>query len=325
MNETVEFLARHDYWLLIGAILGRQACLPIPANLLLVAAGALARSGRMTFSGTVAVSVLAFLFADFAWYEAGRRLGDRILHFVCGISREPGSCVQKAARVFSKHGVRTLLFSKFVIGFDAVAAPLAGRARVSPFQFLVFDGLGAAFWTATYAALGYAFRNQLDLVATHITRMGAFLTAFIAAVFCCYLVRRFVRWHRFVREFRLARITPQQLSDKLNAGEDILLVDLQGGRNSATEHIGIPGAVRINPRSLEQYRDVKIPPSREVVLYCACPGESTSARVALALRRKGIDHVRPLAGGMKAWRERGFPVSSKVPILTAQVPTFPQG
>ena len=28
MNETVQFLARYDYWLLIGAVLGRQACLP---------------------------------------------------------------------------------------------------------------------------------------------------------------------------------------------------------------------------------------------------------------------------------------------------------
>jgi rhodanese-related sulfurtransferase len=78
--------------------------------------------------------------------------------------------------------------------------------------------------------------------------------------------------------------------------------------------MAIPGAVRINPRALEQYRNVKILPSREVVLYCACPGEFTSARVALALRDKGIEHVRPLAGGLKAWRDRGFPVTSDVRI-----------
>jgi hypothetical protein len=47
MNETIRFLAQYDYWLLLGAILGRQACLPIPANLVLVAAGALARSERV--------------------------------------------------------------------------------------------------------------------------------------------------------------------------------------------------------------------------------------------------------------------------------------
>ena len=59
------------------------------------------------------------------------------------------------------------------------------------------------FWSATYAALGYIFSNQLDRVAAHVAA-GA-------------------RWQRFVREFKLARITPEQLRGKLNAGEDILL------------------------------------------------------------------------------------------------------
>jgi membrane protein DedA with SNARE-associated domain/rhodanese-related sulfurtransferase len=321
MHETVQFLERHDYWVLVGAILGRQACLPIPANLLLVAAGALARSGRLTLSGIFAVSVLTFLCADLAWYEAGRRLGDRMLHFACGLSRNPGSCVHKANDAFSKRGVRTLLFSKFVVGLDAVAAPLAGKSRVSPVHFVTFDSVGAAFWTATYVALGYVFRDQLDVVATHIARMGTFMALAIAAGVCFYLVRRFVRWHRFVREFRLRRITPEQLSNKLNAGEDIMIVDLQGGRKSAAERMCIPGAVCIDPRALERSRDVRIFRFREIILYCGCPGEYTSARVALVLREKGIDRVRPLAGGLRAWRECGFPVTSTLSAPAALEPT----
>jgi rhodanese-related sulfurtransferase len=33
--------------------------------------------------------------------------------------------------------------------------------------------------------------------------------------------------------------------------------------------------------------------------------------VALILRRRGIERVRPLQGGLGGWRERGFPVESK--------------
>jgi len=317
MNETIQFLVQHGYWLLIGAVLGRQACLPIPANLVLVAAGALAHSGRLSLSGTVGVSVVTFLLADLAWYEAGRRLGDRILHFVCGLSRDPGPCVHKATAAFGRHGVRILLISKFVVGLDAVAAPLAGAARKSPIDFLVFDALGAMFWSATYTALGYIFGDQLDRVAAHVMRLGAFVVLAVAAGFGFHMFQKFARWQRFVRQFKLARITPEQLRAKLNAGEDILLVDLQGRLDYPTEPMAIPGAVRINPRKLEQYRDVEISPSREVVLYCACPGESTSARVALALRQKGIMHVRPLAGGLEGWRGRGFPVTSEVRISPA--------
>ena len=314
MNETVQFIAQHGYWLVFGAILGRQACLPIPANLFLVGAGALARSGKFSLSATLGLSVATFLLADMAWYEAGRRFGDRILHFLCGLSRDPESCVHKATAAFAIKGVRTLLVSKFVVGLDAVAAPLAGSARVSPLHFLFFDALGAMFWSGTYTALGYIFSNQLERVVAHLVQLGAFISLLVAAACVFYIVRKFAHWQRFFREFKLARITPEQLRDKLNRGEDLLLVDLQGRANYVAKPMAIPGAVRINPRRLEQYKDVWISPSQEVVLYCASPGEFTSARVALALRQKGVEHVRPLSGGLKAWRDRGFPVTAEIGI-----------
>jgi hypothetical protein len=39
MKPMVEFLSQHGYWVLFVSVLGRQACLPVPANLLLLAAG----------------------------------------------------------------------------------------------------------------------------------------------------------------------------------------------------------------------------------------------------------------------------------------------
>lgn len=312
MNDILQYLARHEGWLIIGAVLGRQACLPIPANLVLIAAGALAHAGHLSLPRIFFLSVMTFLLADLAWYDAGRRFGERMLHFVCGHSGNPESCAGRATAAFSKRGVRTLLISKFVIGLDALAAPLAGRYGVPVLKFMVFDGLGAALWTISYAALGYIFNTQLDRVATHVERLGTLMTIVILAGIGFFLMRRFVRWYRLVRQFNLARIAPEELREKLNANEDILLIDLQGRAGSTTERMAIPGAVRIDPRALEQYRDVEIPASREVVLYCATTGEFISARVALDLRRKGIENVRPLAGGIRAWRERGFPVTSDV-------------
>src|ERR1035438_2305910 len=168
MNETLKFLAKHGYWLLVLVVLGRQACLPIPANLFLVAAGALAHSGNLSLSGILCTSMSTFLVADLVWYETGRRTGDRVLHFVCGLSSDPETCAHKATSVFASHGVRTLLISKFIVGLDAVAAPMTGAARISLAQFVIFDGLGAALWSAAYTALGYTFSDQLDRVAVHL-------------------------------------------------------------------------------------------------------------------------------------------------------------
>jgi membrane protein DedA with SNARE-associated domain/rhodanese-related sulfurtransferase len=312
MNETVQFIARHGYWLLVLAVVGRQACLPIPTNLLLLAAGALAHSGALSLIGILGLTVSTFLLADLAWYEAGRRSGGRILHFVCGLTRDPEACVKKASDVPNSHRLRNLLFSKFIVGLDAVAAPAAGAAAIPRLNFLVFDAFGATLWTTCYALLGYLFSNQLDRVATHVMRMGEYTAIAVVMGFSFYILRRLIRWRRFVSQFTLARITPEELRHKLNVGEDVLIVDLQGRADHTAQPMAIPGAVRIDPRRLERFKDVWVSPSREVVLYCATPDEFTSARVALALRQKGVDHVHPLAGGLQGWLDQGFPVTAEV-------------
>ena len=311
MRETVQFLAHHGYWLLAGAVLGRQACLPVPANLLLVAAGALARIGELHLAPIVASAVLAFILADLAWYEAGRRWGERTLYLLSGFSGDPASVARRAKTVFARHGVRTLLISKFVLGVDAVAAPLTGASGTSPAKFVLFEAAGATLWSAFYAFLGYVFSDQLDLVAVHLARIGTILAVLGAVAVAIHFAKRVARWLRFVRQFALERISPEELYSRLNAGDDILLLDLQGHRGS-NGALAIPRAVRIDPRRLERYKDVAISPSRDVVLYCASPGEFTSARVALALRDRGIVRVRPLAGGLQGWRARGFPTTANV-------------
>jgi rhodanese-related sulfurtransferase len=55
-------------------------------------------------------------------------------------------------------------------------------------------------------------------------------------------------------------------------------------------------------------RHHEIPRDRDVVLYCACPNEVTSARMALLLKKNGISRVRPLVGGVAAWRARNYPL-----------------
>jgi len=41
--------------------------------------------------------------------------------------------------------------------------------------------------------------------------------------------------------------------------------------------------------------------------------------VALLLRRRGIERVRPLAGGYRGWRDRGYPLTALTPVSTGAV------
>ena len=63
-------------------------------------------------------------------------------------------------------------------------------------------------------------------------------------------------------------------------------------------------------------RQQEIPRDRDIILYCSCPNEVSSARAALLLHRRGILRVRPLLGGIDAWRERNYPTELKKPAVS---------
>ena len=219
---------------------------------------------------------------------------------------------------FNRHGAKVLVISKFIVGLDAVAAPMAGFSGTSPPRFLAFDAIGAILWCSAYVALGYAFRNQLDRIASYSVKTGTLVVLAGIAGFGVFIIFRLIRAYRFLRESRLAGITPDQLMNKLRAGENILILDLQGSAKWAQGVMAIPGAIRINPHQLERYKryqDADLATNREVVLYCSSPREFTSARIALTLRRRGFADVRPLAGGLQAWRKQCFPVTPDVEML----------
>ena len=60
---------------------------------------------------------------------------------------------------------------------------------------------------------------------------------------------------------------------------------------------------------------LEIPRDRDIVLYCTCPNEITSAREALRLRARGMRRVRPLEGGFAAWRACDLPVDFIGPLV----------
>ena len=60
----------------------------------------------------------------------------------------------------------------------------------------------------------------------------------------------------------------------------------------------------------------QFPKDREIIVYCSCPNEVSSARLALRLQRQGFARVRPLLGGIDAWRELHYPMEPRTEMVT---------
>jgi membrane protein DedA with SNARE-associated domain len=265
LEEAAEFLIRHGYVVLFGWVLLEQLGLPIPAAPLLIAAGALARAGKMNLLVALALPFVALILADLFWYFLGRYRGGRILKFLCRISLEPDSCVRRTENLFIRHGVRSLLVAKFIPGLNTAAPSLAGIFRMPVRRFLIFDGLGGFLWVVTVTSVGLILGEELERIAL---RWGGWLVGALAVGLAAYVLWKFIQRQRFLRRLRIARITPRELMDKLTARENISIVDLRQPMDIEAFPQMIPGALRIAMEEIEE-RHGEIPRDRDVVLYCS--------------------------------------------------------
>ncbi len=301
------------YPTILIAVFANQLCLPVPAVLFLMTAGALVASGGLNLGGVILAGVVGSLLADYAWFMLGRWQGYRVVRALCEFSMSGRHCSVRARGFFARRGLPSLMFAKFVPGLDGLMPPLAGAMNVRTVLFLFFDGVGAFFWSAGYCFVGYLFVDRLDIVAGALGRVSGILAIFLGGVLC-YLMWRAWELLRIMRQLRLRVVSPTLLCEKLQAGKKVAVLDLLDieGHEDTDTIPGIPGAARVSPIPLRNSTKVRVPPDVQMVLCCSSHNQITSARTALSLRRKGISNVWVLQGGLKAWRELGLPVTTEL-------------
>jgi membrane protein DedA with SNARE-associated domain/rhodanese-related sulfurtransferase len=305
MNGTFEFLSSYGYAALFACVLAEQLGLPLPAAPFLLAAGALARAGKLNLAVALLLAVAASLIADTVWYYLGKTRGMSVLRLLCKISLEPDACVRQTNAAYSKHGTRWLLFAKFIPGVSTVAPPMAGIYRVSLWRFIAGDGTGAALWAGLYLFGGWWFGGQIETVAAHVDRLGGWLGLSLLGVSVIYALFKLIERTRVHRSLRVARISPLELKQRMESGETITIVDLRNTFEWRERRI--PGSLTLTAKELDNF--VPAVPEAEMILYCSCPNEISSAAAAtVRLKRRGIKSIRPLEGGFPLWTELGFPV-----------------
>jgi rhodanese-related sulfurtransferase len=101
------------------------------------------------------------------------------------------------------------------------------------------------------------------------------------------------------------RLSPQELNAFLRQGEPVTLLDARQPEAWAQADRQLPGALRLEP---ERVADVLggIPQRQAIVVYCSCPEEGTSAKVAENLRQRNFSNVFVLYGGFHGWVRAGL-------------------
>jgi membrane protein DedA with SNARE-associated domain/rhodanese-related sulfurtransferase len=299
MPDLTLLLQQYGVLIVFAIVLIEQIGLPIPAFPILIVAGALSVTGGISGPLAWACALLACLLSDLFWFNAGRRHGNRILRLLCRISLSPDYCVRQTEDKFNRWGPKALIVSKFIPGFNTIAAPMSGAMGTGALKFLMFSSLGGLLWTGTGIALGAYFHASVDRVLALLGAMGATSLTVLGSLLLLFILFKYVERRRFRQANQVQRISMVELQALIDGGQRPVLVD---ARSKAARMLqaAIPGAL-LYGGGAPGPAIAAVDKDHPIVVYCSCPNDITAAQVATLLLALGYHKARPLGGGLDAW------------------------
>jgi membrane protein DedA with SNARE-associated domain/rhodanese-related sulfurtransferase len=320
MSNVSAVVAQSGAGLVFVATLAARLGAPVPAAPFLVVAGGLSAGGAISLMHVVLFATIASTLGDVAWYLAGRRYGYRILRLLCRVSMSPDSCVRQSESLIGKWGGSALIGAKFLPGLSVVAAPMTGALGMTARAFLGFEVLGSAIWALVFAYLGVLFSDDIQRLLDSIANLGLGAALVLLLAVIAYLAARYVRRQASLRDQSIPRISVGDLAGWLDAGEDVVIVDVRSSGAVDLDARRIPGAVPVELKRVRQWAE-DMPRERRIVLYCNCPNEASAARATRLLLEHGFLRASPLAGGLDEWVRTGHRIdhhAASAPAATAE-------
>jgi len=131
---------------------------PIAGEAVLLLAGSLVATQRLTLLSIILTAWAGALIGDTLVFRLGRQVGDRSLQRLLGLYCQytlcSSECFLKTKDCFLKFGWWTIIFARFVLGVRAMTPPLSGMLGYSYGRFAVFDGIGILIWTLAFSLTG---------------------------------------------------------------------------------------------------------------------------------------------------------------------------
>jgi rhodanese-related sulfurtransferase len=104
---------------------------------------------------------------------------------------------------------------------------------------------------------------------------------------------------------RVKETNVEEVKRRLDGGEKLAIVDVREDREFDADHL--PGAVHLGKGIIERDIELKYPDQKtELILYCG--GGFRSALAADNLQQMGYENVISMDGGIRVWREKGYPL-----------------
>lgn len=172
--------------------------LPVPTQLTLPLAGFLIEQGQFTFVSVMVSSTAAAVAVSLIFYYVGLWIGEENLRrFVSRFGRFVflgEKDLDKASKVFDRHGGKAILIGHFIPGVGAFISIPAGLRHMPIFgRFMIYTIIGCILWNGAHVGLGWALGSQWTLVKQYVSIIEYAVVAAMVAAIVWFVWRRWKR------------------------------------------------------------------------------------------------------------------------------------
>ena len=260
----------------------------LPGSVLTLAGGALfgpVWGTLINLTGATLGAALAFLVARYLaadWVQ--RKTGGRLRQLKEGVEQE---------------GWRFVAFVRLVPLFPFNLLNYAlGLTRIRFLEYVIASWLFMLPGAIAYTYVGYVGREALAGEEGLIQKILLALALLAVVGFLPRLVAILRRG---------PMLTVAELRRRLEAGEDVLVLDVRSAEDFEGEQGHIPGAVNI-PLEVLPAQLARLADRLEKPVAIVCRTDRRSARAAQILARQGFRDVHVVRQGMTDWNAHGYPV-----------------
>lgn len=168
---VLHLIATFGYLAVFVLMAAESACIPVPSEVVMPFAGAMAATGRLSLVGVIIAGVVGNVVGSYlAWavgwvggHPAIRRFGRYVW------LREED--LDRAHRWFDRRGEAAVFFGRLLPVVRTFISLPAGAAQMSPGRFGLYSAAGSLPWSAALAVAGYEIGSRWRSVAAAMSKV----------------------------------------------------------------------------------------------------------------------------------------------------------
>lgn len=189
------------FWGLFALLVLCGCGLPMPEDIILIAAGLVTAANGDSWAAASAVMYVGVLAGDSIIYGVGRRYGSKLLarrwtQRWLSLRRQ-----ERISTLFARYGSAALFVARFLRGLRAPIFCMAGAMRVSYLRFAFFDGFAALLSVPVFVWLGSflwkSFGDDLEQLRGAMSRTHCYTTLFTVGLLITAMTTIWLNRHRW--------------------------------------------------------------------------------------------------------------------------------